>query len=143
MLAETAAKGGNLLLGIGPDPLGIIPPEADKRFREIGKWLRANGEAIYGTRPVPPYQSGPARFTQKGPHTYAIVLPSGTDDVPARVVIAGLRPRPGTAVEMLKTSASLAWRAEGDGFAVDIPRGAAAGEHACVLRFQRTENKRA
>ena len=36
MRNDVRAKGGNLLLGIGPDPQGLIPPEPAKRLREIG-----------------------------------------------------------------------------------------------------------
>jgi alpha-L-fucosidase len=48
-LVEVAAKGGNLLLNVGPGPDGTIQPEFQERLRAIGKWLKANGESIYGT----------------------------------------------------------------------------------------------
>ncbi|MBK9138496.1 MAG: alpha-L-fucosidase [Verrucomicrobia bacterium] len=51
MLIETRAKGGNLLLNIGPTPDGIIPPEQEARLREIAAWMFINREAIHGTRP--------------------------------------------------------------------------------------------
>ena len=48
-LIDIASKGGNYLLNVGPDSHGVIPqPEVD-RLLAIGKWLRVNGEAIYGT----------------------------------------------------------------------------------------------
>ncbi|MBM3496230.1 MAG: alpha-L-fucosidase, partial [Armatimonadetes bacterium] len=74
MLAEVASKGGNLLLGFGPDPLGRLPSEAVARLREVGDWLRVNGEAIFGTRPIAPYSSGGARLTCRGDVTYAIIV---------------------------------------------------------------------
>jgi alpha-L-fucosidase len=49
-LVRMAAAGGNYLLNVGPKPDGTIPAEQARRMREIGKWLRRNGEAIYGTR---------------------------------------------------------------------------------------------
>lgn len=49
-LIGTAGRNANLLLNIGPQPDGRIPQEAIERFAEIGKWLSANGETIYGTR---------------------------------------------------------------------------------------------
>jgi alpha-L-fucosidase len=48
-LIDIASKGGNYLLNIGPDSKGIVPqPEVD-RLHDVGKWMKVNGEAIYGT----------------------------------------------------------------------------------------------
>lgn len=52
-LIDIASKGGNYLLNVGPTSEGLIPqPEID-RLKEIGKWLKVNGEAIYATGPNP------------------------------------------------------------------------------------------
>jgi alpha-L-fucosidase len=51
LLIETRAKGGNLLLNIGPKPDGEIPIEQEERLREIALWMFINGESIYGVRP--------------------------------------------------------------------------------------------
>jgi alpha-L-fucosidase len=49
-LSDITSKDGNYLLNIGPTAEGIIPaPEAD-RLRAIGRWLKVNGDAIYGSR---------------------------------------------------------------------------------------------
>ena len=64
MLADVVAKGGNLLLNVGPDAEGRLPQEAVQRMKEIGAWLAKNGEAIYSTRPCYPYTQGNIRFTQ-------------------------------------------------------------------------------
>ena len=48
MLACSTSGGGNLLLNIGPAPDGSVPPEATERLVPVGKWLAANGEAVYG-----------------------------------------------------------------------------------------------
>jgi len=50
MLSDIVSRGGNLLLDIGPDATGKIPPIMQDRLLEVGKWLKVNGEAIYGTR---------------------------------------------------------------------------------------------
>lgn len=50
MLLDIVSHGGNLLLDIGPDGTGKIPPVMQERLLEIGKWLSINSEAIYGTR---------------------------------------------------------------------------------------------
>ncbi len=49
-LVNIVSNGGNLLLDIGPDARGNIPPIMQDRLLEIGKWLKINGEAIYGSR---------------------------------------------------------------------------------------------
>lgn len=76
LLCDVVAKGGNLLLNVGPDANGTIPTVAQTRMKEMGQWLWANGYAIYGTRPLYPYCSGKLRFTQSkdGRHRYAIYL---------------------------------------------------------------------
>ena len=51
ILIETRAKGGNLLLNIGPRPDGEIPIEQESRLREIALWNFVNGEAIKHVRP--------------------------------------------------------------------------------------------
>jgi alpha-L-fucosidase len=48
MLRTAASGAGNLLLNIGPAPDGSIPPEAVTRLDKVGRWVAANGEALYG-----------------------------------------------------------------------------------------------
>jgi alpha-L-fucosidase len=53
LLVDTASKGGNLLLDVGPQPDGVFPPAAIERLDAIGGWMRVNGESIYGTKAGP------------------------------------------------------------------------------------------
>jgi alpha-L-fucosidase len=48
-LIDIASKGGNYLLNIGPDGQGTIPTPEAERLRQVGAWLKQNGEAIYDT----------------------------------------------------------------------------------------------
>lgn len=77
-LVRSAGNNANFLLNVGPMPDGAIQPEFRERLAEMGKWLRANGEAVYGTRggPVPPQSWGVS--TQKEGFVYLHVL-SDTD----------------------------------------------------------------
>jgi alpha-L-fucosidase len=53
LLVDTASKGGNLLLNVGPDGEGRIPAGSVEGLRGMGAWLRTNGRAIYGTQANP------------------------------------------------------------------------------------------
>ncbi len=48
---KLVAAGGGLTLNVGPDADGTIPMLQQERLRDLGQWLKANGEAIYGSRP--------------------------------------------------------------------------------------------
>lgn len=50
LFIDIVSHGGNLLLDIGPDGTGKIPPIMQERLLQIGHWLKINGEAIYGSR---------------------------------------------------------------------------------------------
>lgn len=81
MLIETRAKGGNLLLNIGPEPNGEIPFEQVRRIRELGLWLFINGEAIYKIRPWHVTREGDLWFTRAkdDPSTVYVLLTKQPD----------------------------------------------------------------
>ena len=73
LLVETRAKGGNLLLNVGPKPDGELPIEQEERLREMALWMFVNGEAIYGVRPWVITNEGDIWFTKKQDTLYAII----------------------------------------------------------------------
>jgi alpha-L-fucosidase len=74
ILADVASKGGNFLLDVGPTPEGTIQPEFAERLRGMGKWLRVNGDSIYGTT-YGPLQNLPfGKTTAKGDTVYLHVF---------------------------------------------------------------------
>ena len=50
-LVDAVSKGGNFMVGIGPDPNGLFHPTAVEQLKEAGAWLRVNGEGVYASRP--------------------------------------------------------------------------------------------
>jgi alpha-L-fucosidase len=86
-LINCVSKDGNLLVNVGPNAKGEIPEESLNLLHDIGKWMRKNGESIYGcgssNYPKPEW----GRFTQKGKILYAHIL----DRVIGQISLQGLR----------------------------------------------------
>jgi alpha-L-fucosidase len=122
MLVDIVIKGGNLLLNIGPGPLGQWHDDAYKLLEEIGKWMDVNGEAIYGTRALAPYKEGKVCISKKGTNTiYVYYLADENEQMPAHVGMTSFILPPGARVKMVGNEVPLKWHRLGDGFAIDIP----------------------
>jgi alpha-L-fucosidase len=74
MLIRGAGGDGNILLNVGPTPLGETPPDQVSRLQEMGAWLAKNGDSIYGTRGGPWKPSPAIASTRKGSFIYVHVL---------------------------------------------------------------------
>ena len=137
LLVDIVGKGGNFLLTVGPQPDGELPATALERMREIGAWMKLNGEAIYGTRPIAPYKEGSVVFTQRGDTVYALRLLSD-DAWPATVELSALRPAPGAKVRLLGSKKPLAWTEANGKVTVNLPeniRQKPPCQHALVLKW--------
>jgi len=64
-LIDIASKGGNYLLNIGPKGDGSVPPESIESMKAFGKWMKVNGDSIYGTTASPFEKLEWGRCTQK------------------------------------------------------------------------------
>ena len=74
-LIDSASKGGNYLLNVGPTAEGEIPPASVERLAAMGRWMKVNGEAIYGTTASPfPAQLDWGRATRKAETLYLHVF---------------------------------------------------------------------
>ncbi|HQT90531.1 MAG TPA: alpha-L-fucosidase [Candidatus Kryptobacter bacterium] len=91
-LVDIASKGGNYLLNVGPTAKGVIPEPEVTRLDTMGAWLKANGDAIYGSSASPFTTQIPwGRCTQKPGKLYLEVF-----DWPANgeLVLHGLYSKP-------------------------------------------------
>jgi alpha-L-fucosidase len=87
-LADIAGKGGNYLLNVGPTAEGTIPEGSVRTLREVGKWMKVNGESIYGTTASPFRETPWGRCTAQSGRLYLHVFNWPTD---GRLVVPGLR----------------------------------------------------
>ncbi|MEK7706891.1 MAG: alpha-L-fucosidase [Verrucomicrobiota bacterium] len=95
-LVDCASKGGNYLLNVGPTSEGLIPGPSIERLAEIGKWMKANSESIYGTKASPFEKLEFGRCTQKSLRGGKTRLYLHVFDRPkdGRLVLPGLANKP-------------------------------------------------
>jgi alpha-L-fucosidase len=74
LLCDIVSKGGNLLLNVGPDARGRIPQPSIDALRGLGRWMRVNDEAVYGTTASPFPRLPWGRATRKGDMLYLMVF---------------------------------------------------------------------
>lgn len=143
MLIQIVSRGGNLLLNIGPGPDGDWDPVAYARLKEIGEWMKINDEAIHGSKPLAPYESGNIHFTQADDEKtqYAFYL-SDKDDValPAQVTFQKFEAPAKAKISLLGSGAKLKWKVENGNTIIEIPslvRNKWSGKHAVVFKMMR------
>jgi alpha-L-fucosidase len=126
LLVETASKGGNLLLNVGPRPDGTFPDESTERLQALGRWMRVNGDAIHGTT-ASPFRQAPFRATT-GTNRLNLFLPEWPD---GSLLIPGLRTAPRTARLLADPSAALSSAVREGGIELTLP--ATAPEGPCPV----------
>ena len=123
-LIEIVAKGGSLLLGIGPKADGTLESEAIDRLTTIGNWMNKNGEAIYNTRTTTTYQDGNVFFTQSKDHKkmYALLPVKDGEQAPVIIEWTGNIPAKGSAIKLLGTDQKLKWTVNKGKVKVTLPK---------------------
>lgn len=106
LLTETRAKGGSLLLNIGPDADGELCREQEGILRELALWHFINGEAVHGTRPWVITNEGETWLLRKSDALYAVLFGMGEWDRGQRreVLLKSVRASEKTVVEVLGQS---------------------------------------
>jgi alpha-L-fucosidase len=110
-LVDTVAKGGGLMIGVGPSAQGWFHPEAIRQMRATGNWLKVNGEAIYGTREREGarwFEGDTVRFTRSKDRRFVYAM---LTKWPGRhLTLKSVRVKAGTQVTMLGLSTPLTWK---------------------------------
>jgi alpha-L-fucosidase len=142
-LADIVSKNGNLLLNIGPRSDGTIPDEVQQVLREVGGWLKVNGEALYGTHPwrvfgegptkvvegsfhdtdVRPFTAEDIRFTTKDETLYAIELgwPANRAVTIHSIGNGTVGERKIESVELLGSDAKVSFQQSREGLRIQLP----------------------
>jgi alpha-L-fucosidase len=152
MFADLVARGGNLLLNVGPTADGRIPEIMQALLRELGDWLKVNGEAIYGTRTwkhtaqwtsgEPPQQGfGTYRVKYEilemagqqpraGKAVKQVFFTKKPDALYAitagwpgeKLLLKDVQPSANTVVTMLGIEGPLKWQRQGNDILIEVPR---------------------
>jgi alpha-L-fucosidase len=163
MLADIVSKNGNLLLNIPVKGDGTIDEQERSIVEGIGRWMKLNGEAIYGTRPWKVHGEGPSiqgqadqpnpgfnegkgnplsvqdvRFTRKGNDIYAIVMGRPDDQL---IRIRNLHPSVGfmskavSQVILLATGETLSFRYSQKVLEISLPTGRIPEDHTLAMKI--------
>ena len=144
MLIRIVSKGGNLLLIVTPDGNGKIPDYQVSRLKDMGAWLKTNGESIYNTRPSAwSYEEtnfGKNIFytqSKDEKYTYAICLKLDGDEL----LLSKARAKEGSEIKLLGYDKPLSWVNMPWGLTVYLPKEiqnkeTRSGNHAWAFQFE-------
>lgn len=103
LLVECVSKGGNLLLNVGPDAQGAIPPESMDRLAAMGRWMDRNRDSIIGCGKAPLPKPEYGRITAKDDRLYFHLFENTVGPLP----LLGLKREKVRAIRYLATGAEI------------------------------------
>jgi alpha-L-fucosidase len=123
-IIDCAAKGGNFMLGVGPDENGKFHPTAEQQMKQAGQWLKRNGEGIYATRAREGelWREGDSiRFTRSKDnetiYVHCYQWPSN------KLVLHTLKPKENSKIYLLGNGVPLKWEYDGtDALVIHTPQ---------------------
>ena len=148
MLVDIVSKNGNLLINVVQTPEGDLEPDILQILDEIGRWTKANGEGIYGTRPwkiygegpstegsqqkgtfgglkdVRPYESSDIRFTTKDGVLFAFCMNSPVDDISIQSLAekTGMVNKKVSSVKLMGGKGKITWSQDSDALTIKKPK---------------------
>lgn len=156
-LVDAVSKNGTMMLNVGLRPDGSLPETFRNELMIVGEWLKANGEAIYGTRPWQVFGEGPTeadldqgyndasiewtagdiRFTTKAKLLYVTLLDRPTEKTITIKLLTTIDYKLTTSnsVSLLATGQPLAWQQSDAGLTINLPE-TMPGKHAFVLKIE-------
>ncbi|MCK0155765.1 alpha-L-fucosidase [Cellulophaga sp. F20128] len=135
-MVEVVSRNGNFLINIGPRADGTIPEEQVMRLREMGNWLKINGDGIYGTRywKENHQEKGHLAFTTKGKSLYAIAL----EEPKETILIEATKGWTATSVKsisLLGSDNKVEWEVTANGLAITPPSNLGKSRYAWTFRI--------
>lgn len=110
-VVHAVSMGGNMVVNFGPDGNGDFRPEETELAAWLGKWMKKNGEAVYGCDYAGLAKQDWGYYTRKGDDVYMIVFNQPISGklvvrTPSRTTISGAATLDGKAVDFVETAKS-------------------------------------
>ena len=120
-LIHIRARGGNMLLNIGPRPDGRIAPADEDRLRDLGLWMMLYGESVRGVRPWIVTNEGDVWFTRRRSDGTVYAL-AGLDRNARKLLVRSVAASPETRVTLLSQDGDCKWEQTAAGLKIDVAR---------------------